>query len=470
MGIQRVPNLLRWTVLACCLPYPGDPKSAIDCFFLFGISLHPGVTGSAPHWKFRGCRVHSFPSPQELLRPASWLALLSRTFTFELAPTRSPSISVEYDYVDKQSIPTAGLSPASPTALWAAGHRISPGKVFDFHSLRCQMATLADAAGISPRVVQRLMRHSKLEMTGRYTRPRTVDIDAAASMLPSLKPDRGEPESMAATGTDPAPVSHPTATQSATLSEEGDPNSIAGSVVASSRRRKVNPLVEGSSPSPVISAIGRDRPSSRTSFLPARLFSGGRRRAFLRRRGLVDDGGQQIRQAPTRVARAGRKLGHLGKAELRIGKRQSALGLLGRRHERVLLVPVPHLDTAPLEQFEFAVKRPQTDAQVRENCVPCPRGLGQKPDQAMKPCCALQGDVNRGAATSARRVGHDRQSCMDHDWSAARNCRLRLAAPPPESNRHRSRVIPQSDPGVSSSRLLEPRIVSPRKDFRLFRL
>src|SRR5208282_1442639 len=116
--------LLRWTVLACCLPYPGDPKSAIDCFFLFGISLHPGVTGSAPHWKFRGCRVHSFPSPQELLRPASWLALLSRTFTFELAPTRSPSISVEYDYVDKQSIPTAGLSPASPTALWAAGHRI----------------------------------------------------------------------------------------------------------------------------------------------------------------------------------------------------------------------------------------------------------------------------------------------------------------------------------------------------------
>src|SRR5271157_3359488 len=64
--------------------------------------------------------------PDSSLRPASWLALLSRTFTFELAPTRSPSISVEYDYVDKQSIPTAGLSPASPTALWAAGHRISP--------------------------------------------------------------------------------------------------------------------------------------------------------------------------------------------------------------------------------------------------------------------------------------------------------------------------------------------------------
>ena len=55
--------------------------------------------------------------------------------------------------------------------LKAAGipYRDAAGRVFDFHSLRCQMATLADAAGISPRVVQRLMRHSKLEMTGRYT-------------------------------------------------------------------------------------------------------------------------------------------------------------------------------------------------------------------------------------------------------------------------------------------------------------
>ena len=59
-----------------------------------------------------------------ILRPASWLALLSRTFTFELSLAGSPRASVEYDYVGKQSIPTTGLSPASPTALWAAeqGH------------------------------------------------------------------------------------------------------------------------------------------------------------------------------------------------------------------------------------------------------------------------------------------------------------------------------------------------------------
>jgi integrase len=76
------------------------------------------------------------------------------------------------------------------------------GLFFDFHSLRCQMATNADAAGVTPRVVQKLMRHSTLELTGRYTKPRVVDIEAAARMLPSLRPEGDNPESLAATGTD----------------------------------------------------------------------------------------------------------------------------------------------------------------------------------------------------------------------------------------------------------------------------
>ena len=90
--------------------------------------------------------------------------------------------------------------------LAAAGilYRDAAGLVFDFHSLRCEMATLADAAGVSPRVVQKLMRHSTLELTGRYTRPRVADIEAATSMLPTLKPSADRPESQAATGTDGA--------------------------------------------------------------------------------------------------------------------------------------------------------------------------------------------------------------------------------------------------------------------------
>jgi hypothetical protein len=49
--------------------------------------------------------------------------------------------------------------------LEAAGipYRDQGGMVFDFHSIRCEMATLADAAGVSPSVVQRMMRHSTLE-------------------------------------------------------------------------------------------------------------------------------------------------------------------------------------------------------------------------------------------------------------------------------------------------------------------
>jgi hypothetical protein len=58
--------------------------------------------------------------------------------------------------------------------LKAAGipYRDASGLVFDFHSLPCEMATLADAAGVTPRVVQRMMRHSTLELAGRYTCPR----------------------------------------------------------------------------------------------------------------------------------------------------------------------------------------------------------------------------------------------------------------------------------------------------------
>jgi integrase len=56
-------------------------------------------------------------------------------------------------------------------------YRDSAGQVFDFHALRCQHATLLDLAGVSPRVVQRKMRHSTLELTGRYTKPRAADLE-----------------------------------------------------------------------------------------------------------------------------------------------------------------------------------------------------------------------------------------------------------------------------------------------------
>ena len=83
-------------------------------------------------------------------------------------------------------------------------YRDAGGLVFDFHALRCQCATLADQAGVTPRVVQKLMRHSTLELTGRYTRPRAVDLNRATESLPSLRPDpdRSNASTLAATGTE----------------------------------------------------------------------------------------------------------------------------------------------------------------------------------------------------------------------------------------------------------------------------
>ncbi len=92
-------------------------------------------------------------------------------------------------------------------------NRDASNVVFDFHSARCVTATLADAAGVSPRVNQRLMRHSKEEMTARYTRPRPVDVDAGAEKIPSLKPVEAIPAEAFMTGTDSTPVARSIATE-----------------------------------------------------------------------------------------------------------------------------------------------------------------------------------------------------------------------------------------------------------------
>ena len=93
--------------------------------------------------------------------------------------------------------------------------------MFDFHALRCQCATLADQAGASPQVVRRLMRHSTLELTGRYTRPRVAELDSAVLALPSLRPEPARRESHVSTGTDDSAKS---AAAGATDNDDGDPN------------------------------------------------------------------------------------------------------------------------------------------------------------------------------------------------------------------------------------------------------
>jgi hypothetical protein len=83
-----------------------------------------------------------------------------------------------------------------------------------------------------------MMRHSTLELTGRYTRPRAVDIEAAVGMLPSLKPEADHAvERVDMTGTDSCPVSISNATQNATLAFVDGCNSSADKVFASMEQR-----------------------------------------------------------------------------------------------------------------------------------------------------------------------------------------------------------------------------------------
>jgi len=107
-------------------------------------------------------------------------------------PTAAPLFALPDKGADmlKVDLDTAGIA-----------YRDASGRVYDFHALRCQCATLLDAAGVSPRIVQRLMRHSSLELSGRYTRPRVVDIEQAVGSIPALSPGRPD-ASHAATGTE----------------------------------------------------------------------------------------------------------------------------------------------------------------------------------------------------------------------------------------------------------------------------
>jgi len=130
--------------------------------------------------------------------------------------------------------------------LEAAGipYRDPSGLVFDFHALRCQTATLADTAGVSTRVVQKMMRHSTLELTGRYTRPRVVDAEAASFLRPTLKPESDESESMVMTGTDANPAPFRTATQSSTKAVTYEFKSNVDKIVATNEQRFGTPLLE----------------------------------------------------------------------------------------------------------------------------------------------------------------------------------------------------------------------------------
>ncbi len=92
--MPSMPSMYRvcgWTIPGVTRPKPHNlvqswlarvlPVLAIGRV-VWAAQATPALIGLGAPRCHRCHRVHSFPNPQELLRPASWLALLSRTITF----------------------------------------------------------------------------------------------------------------------------------------------------------------------------------------------------------------------------------------------------------------------------------------------------------------------------------------------------------------------------------------------------
>jgi hypothetical protein len=91
--------------------------------------------------------------------------------------------------------------------LTAAGipYEDASGRVFDFHAIRHQFISSPAAAGVHPKVVQILARHSSITLTmDRYTHMGLLTQTAALEMLPALPIRERHAEPLAATGTEGA--------------------------------------------------------------------------------------------------------------------------------------------------------------------------------------------------------------------------------------------------------------------------
>ena len=79
---------------------------------------------------------------------------------------------------------------------------------FDFHSLRHQTGTLLAASGVHPKVAQKIMRHSDINLTmSRYTHTLIGQEAKAVADLPDLTLPSNKSQTQKATGTDNQPVS-----------------------------------------------------------------------------------------------------------------------------------------------------------------------------------------------------------------------------------------------------------------------
>ncbi len=140
---------------------------------------------------------------------------------------------------------------------------------------------------------------------------------------------------------------------------------------------------------------------------------------------LGDHPGQQISKALTGRTRAPCQFGHLGKTQLGVGERQSALGLACRMHEVVELGLVTDLHAAPFEQHQLAIERAQSNPQRRQDLVSAARVFSQQGDQLMKSRCTRQSDMNRRTPPRIPGAGHGLAFPMSRRRGSSKRSRRR---------------------------------------------
>ena len=97
-AIQRFPNLLRG-LYSVPPPLPRWPRRVQMTVASSSVSAFTSeLRVRRPHWSFRGCRVHSELNSALILRPASWLALLSkdvyiRAFAGRVTPSQTSNMT-----------------------------------------------------------------------------------------------------------------------------------------------------------------------------------------------------------------------------------------------------------------------------------------------------------------------------------------------------------------------------------------
>ena len=129
------------------------------------------------------------------------------------------------------------------------------GRTVDVHCLRHSFATWIGESGVSPKAAQRLMRHSDVNLTMRYTHATPEAELKALAALPSANLNPEPPVSVSATGTDAfTPLLAPESVGDCTAqSHSGKVRGLRGSTSesASARKRPETHVKQGVSGHPV---------------------------------------------------------------------------------------------------------------------------------------------------------------------------------------------------------------------------